>query len=299
MIKISVDQHKSRQSRKRGVHFNRQRRVALPTQYIPVAIGLESTASGGVAVLSGNTFNEPKAGPAHILPGLAHTEFSSKLLAEFDHHVHKFSKDCTLLLEGDPCQMVYCVLDGWLSLSKSLEHGQTQIIDFALRGDIVDPATADGETSSVTINGLTPGTLASLHRSTWEKMITDWPELRQWLYKKDAARQARHSERMLRLGKGTAEMRVAYALLELHLRVSTLSGSALPEFHIPMTQQQIGDFVGLSSVHVCRTMRRMSRNGILAMCDHMDIRILNPQALSRIAGVDHERLKREIVPGNT
>jgi len=242
--------------------------------------------------------NENQTNPAHVFPGMANTGFSAKLQTAFDHHAHRFTKDCTLLLEGDPCQVIYCVLDGWLAMSKSLEQGQTQIIDFALEGDIVDPSSADGETSSVTINGLTAGTVACLHRATWETLIADWPDLHQWAHLKDAARQARHSERMLRLGKGTAEMRVAYALMELHIRVGTISGSDLPEFHIPMTQQQIGDFIGLSSVHVCRTMRRMSRNGILEMSDHMDIRVVNPQALSRMAGVDHATLRREIVPEN-
>lgn len=259
----------------------------------PIGFRLDSK---GVAVFSGYTINEKQVGPAHVLPGLVNTGFSTKLQAACDHHSQRLSKDCTLLLEGDPCQVVYCVLDGWLALSKTLEQGQTQIIDFALQGDIVDPTTADGETSSVTINGLTLGTVATLHRATWQTLISDCPDLQQWLHGKDAARRARHSERMLRLGKGTAEMRVAYALLELHIRVNMISGSTLPEFHIPLTQQQIGDFIGLSSVHVCRTMRRMSRNGILAMSDHMDVRILNPQALSHMAGIDHATLKREIVP---
>jgi len=41
----------------------------------------------------------------------------------------------------------------------------------------------------------------------------------------------------------------------------------------------------------------MQIDTILEMSDHMDVRIVDPQALSRMAGVDHATLKREIVPG--
>src|SRR6056297_3620005 len=131
---------------------------------------------------------------------------------------------------------------------------------------------------------------------SWETMIGDWPELHHLAHLVEAAKQARRDERILRLGKGTAEMRVAYALLEFCIRLAPDCGSECYQFHIPLTQQQLGDYVGLSSVHVCRTMRRMVRNGILEMHDHMDIRILDAPSLARLAGVDIEDLKREIVP---
>ncbi|WP_172982752.1 helix-turn-helix domain-containing protein [Roseovarius bejariae] len=222
--------------------------------------------------------------------------FPRELHNALNQHRLPFSKNRTLLLEGQGCRAVYCVLDGWLALSKALQEGQNQIIDFALPGDIVDPVAADGKTSSVNIEALSDGALAAMPYRSWERMTGHWPEMQRLAHLSEAAQQARRAERMLRLGKGTAEMRIAYAILEFCIRIDGTDDHETPSFHIPMTQQQLGDYVGLSSVHVCRTMRRLTRNKILAMRDHIEVRVLDACALARLAGVDREALEREILP---
>ena len=103
---------------------------------------------------------------------------------------------------------------------------------------------------------------------------------------------------MLRLGKSCAETRIAYVLIELCLRLSACAQPAGDcAFHVPLGQQQLGDFIGLSSVHVCRTLRRLSRQGIITTGDHMDIEIHDLTALTELAGVDLADLRTEIIPG--
>jgi CRP-like cAMP-binding protein len=216
--------------------------------------------------------------------------------ALFGRHVRPLRAGSTLLLEGDRNDTIFCVMTGWLSLSKSLCDGQVQIIDFAMPIDIIDPAAADGTTSCVTVEALTDGAVAAIPHASWVRLTEDWPEARHVMRSMDAARAARRAERMLRLGKGTAEMRIAYALLELCIRLDRVPNMPSNDFHVPLTQQQLGDYVGLSSVHVCRTMRRMARNGILTMKNHMDIRILEPEALAELAGIMREDLRRCILP---
>lgn len=211
-------------------------------------------------------------------------------------HLRPFKAGSTLLLEGDESNAIFYVKSGWLTLSKSLENGQTQIIDFALPGDMVDPISADGVTVPFSVDVLTDAMVAIVPFQDWEAVQQEDPDLRRLAHTLDAAEQARRAERMLRLGKGTAEMRVAYALLEFCVRLGSACRSNDPTFHIPITQQQLGDFIGLSSVHVCRTMRRMARNHVVEMSDHMDIHVIDSSTLVELAGVDAETLEREIVP---
>ena len=133
-------------------------------------------------------------------------------------------------------------------------------------------------------------------KADWALLRRKMPALRDHERAQTAAGLARLSERILRLGKGTAETRVAYALLELGLRLRAIDQVQGRTFHVPLTQQQLGDYVGLSSVHVCRTMRRMVTNGILSMRDHMDIRIHDIHALCALAGAEMEPLDRLIIP---
>lgn len=217
---------------------------------------------------------------------------------EIGQQVNDVKAGTVLLLEGDESKSMLFVTNGWLSLSKSLADGRTQIIDLALPGDIVDPSSADGATTPFSVEALTPASIASIPFHRWEEMLGSEPDLRHRVHAFDAAEQARRAERMLRLGKGTAETRVAYALMELCVRLGCpgLTDNT-PMFHVPLTQQQIGDFIGLSSVHVCRTLRRMKRNRVVEMTGHMDLRILDPEAMADLAGVDAETLRSEIIPG--
>jgi len=200
------------------------------------------------------------------------------------------------VFEGDPCGQVYFVVSGWLAASKAMADGHRQIVDIVLAGGMLDPASAGCDRSTVEVESLTRAVLVALPRESWFRLLGLHPGLRQALLCERTAVVSRLSARMLRLGKGSAENRVAYALCELCLRSS---GAGLEEhrpYHIPMNQPLLGDFCGLSSVHVCRTLRRLETQGIIERSHQMDIVIRDLCALAEIAQVDPETMQREILP---
>ncbi len=199
-------------------------------------------------------------------------------------------------LEGSTSHVVFCVLSGWLSLSKSMEDGQRHIIDFALPGDLVNSVCANNKTNALQIEAVTSATVAVIPDYRWASLLEDLPQLKNLEDRVIAGTLSRLSERMLRLGKGNAETRIAYAMIELCIRLRAVGAVRDWTFHLPLTQQQLGDFVGLSSVHVCRTLRSLSRLGVIAMKDHMDITIHNIDGLAKIAGVDPRALENQIIP---
>lgn len=205
----------------------------------------------------------------------------------------------TLKLEGDSVPSVFFLVEGWLAVSKSLQDGHRQIIDLLLPGDVLDPGSADANASVVQIEALADTRFAAIPVDVWARLLDDEPDIRHVLDTALRAAVARMSERMLRLGKGSAESRVAYALIELCLRLDAVGATGPGGFHVPLTQQQLGDFTGLSAVHICRTLRRMARREIVAVEDHMDILIRDMHALAEIAGIDPEGLGNQIIPGGT
>ena len=209
----------------------------------------------------------PLGGSSKILAGRSWPLFgdheSVEFLLEVSSRLHQYAPGSVITYEGQNNACVICVLGGWISLSKTLENGQTQIIDFVLPGDIAFVATADGLTSQCTIIAQTSARLA-----------------------------------IFSMGKGDARMRIAYALLEFFVRLTSHSVTGPVRFHIPLRQQQLGDFTGVSSVHVCRTLKGFYRLGILAIQNHMDITIKNPVALAEIAQVSIQDLRLSITPLN-
>ena len=199
-----------------------------------------------------------------------------------------------LYFEGDDAGVVLFVTKGWLSLSKSLPDGESQIIDFVLPGDIEAPASADRHSSAFEVLTLSEASVAIFDAARWGTMKREMSGVEALETRLETERQARRAERMLRLGRGSAPMRIAYALLELCARTKLADPESGQNFHFPLTQSHLGDFVGLSSVHVCRTMRRLVRNGVISTADHMDVRIHDVDALSEAAGIDVSHLMDEI-----
>jgi len=208
----------------------------------------------------------------------------------------RVAKGTRLRCEGDESNALFYVADGWLAVSKSLEDGERQILDFILPGETYDPTAADGRTSFVEIEALSDAVVVTTDRAVWARLLRHYRDLWDAESLRDIAAHARQSERMLRLGKCSAETRVAYALIELCLRLSACATPNASAFHVPLGQQQLVDFIGLSSVHVCRTLRRLARQGIITTGDHMNITIHDVAALADLAGVDLAVLRAEIIP---
>lgn len=220
----------------------------------------------------------------------------SVLQSTLGHSKRAIQKGAILKSEGDISQQRYCVMEGWLAVSQSLQDGERMILEFILPGETYDPTGADGRTSFVQIEALCDAVVVAIGTTTWTRLLQDHPDLwRSERLRADAVR-VRQSERMLRLGKSSAETRIAYVLIELCLRLAGGKAGDECAFHVPLGQQQLGDYTGLSLVHVCRTLRRLNRQGVITTGDHMDIRVHDLSKLEVLAGVDLETLRNEIIP---
>jgi len=87
------------------------------------------------------------------------------------------------------------------------------------------------------------------------------------------------------VGRGTAQERIAHLLADLEARsqVVKTSSSASP-LALPITQEHIGDALGLTSVHVSRTLKQLREDNIVSLRGHA-LHILDRPALMDVAGI--------------
>jgi len=102
------------------------------------------------------------------------------------------------------------------------------------------------------------------------------------------ARQLAADERQLhnwnvRLGQANADERVAALLLELRNRLLRLGVNAQERYTLPLTQQQIADHVGLTTVHVNRVLRRFRGLNMVAIRRGEVVFLENVDALEELA----------------
>lgn len=215
----------------------------------------------------------------------------------------------TVLREGDVAPDLLLVASGWMAQSKTLKDGAVAIIDLLLPGDVALVAAGFPGAAVHSVTALTDAEFLTLDAGRIHAAGPATERLRRALTTTVAASQARASELILRLGRGSAAMRIAFMLIELHVRLNgRLTGpptgtaddapcrsEAPAGYDIPLTQEMIGQFTGLSNVHVCRTLRRFARAGLVTSADHR-IEIRDIDALCEVADIDLDAFRAEILP---
>jgi CRP-like cAMP-binding protein len=203
-----------------------------------------------------------------------------------------------LASEGEPTEPVILVLDGWVASWKMMRDGRRQIIDIALPMDLLTPLSGSGETSWCGVEALTPGLVAPAPVEAFGAEDEAQERGGTALRNLAAAACARQAERMLRMGQANAYERVAYALLELYVRLEAIGRARNSRFRLPITQQRLGEYTGLSSVHVCRTLHRLADDGVLAQTGHTVV-LRDFDRLLRITGINLARFRADIVPSGS
>jgi CRP-like cAMP-binding protein len=216
-------------------------------------------------------------------------------LATVRKHARPVPAGTEIMFEGDRVCSVTWVLKGWVGLSKILDDGRRQLIDVVLPVDLVVATTANGFSSPYGITALTDAVTAPCSLARLVRQRTEFEALGRIIDRLTAAALARQAERMLRLGQGTACERVAHALLEVFLRLEAIDQTAGSRFRLPVTQRDFGDLTGLTSVHVCRTLRRLMRDGVIDYVGQ-EITIRDIDRLAKIARVDMDAFREEIIP---
>lgn len=192
-----------------------------------------------------------------------------------------------LLAQGEDSLDVYSVNSGWLFLYVLLADGRRQIVHFALPGALLGFAPMDGRVT-YGIQALTDASVCVLPRSDLMRAVRDQPHLAMrlaWLLAHDELLAYDH---LTSVGRMTARERVAHLLLELFLRSQhRFPGQRGDEIDLPLTQIHIADALGLTAVHVNRTLRSLREAGMIQL--HAGrLRVLDPRRMAALAGLDAE-----------
>lgn len=228
--------------------------------------------------------------PAHQTTGL-----SEVLLLQCHIAPMRAARGAVLITEGDFADHSLLLLKGWIGLSKTLLSGETQIIDVMLPGDFALIGT-----KNVPVAANTAEALSDIEYMTIRPSVANGPEpamarLRELMAASILTTQSRTSELLLRVGRGSAANRIAYALLEFYVRLESVGRTKGMTYDFPITQQKLGEFTGLTNVHVCRTLRRFEREGLISHPKGHLITLNDIDALCDLADINLEFLKDAIL----
>lgn len=215
------------------------------------------------------------------------------------HRVIEKPAGQTIVTAGERLGDVFVVEEGWAIRYRILDDGRRQIVNFMLPGDCFDlqalvSAQADHYVSALTAVRLrvVPSTQFLLAmRSNAELATVFW-----WAAVQEESILREH---IVRIGRRTARERVSHLVLELQRRLLLAGVVNGDKLGMPLTRDVLADALGLSPVHVSRTLAILRMRGLIDVA-RRSIRLKDPEGLAKVAGFNPSYLHvqdRPALPG--
>jgi CRP-like cAMP-binding protein len=161
--------------------------------------------------------------------------------------------NCTLLVEG------------FIARYKDLADGQRQIMEVHVPGDFLDLHSFLLKRLEHSIGSLTPVRVAYVPHDALRKITEDHPHLARLLWFSTLLDAAIHREHIVSVGRRSAASRIAHLICELQVRLEVVGLSRDMRFALPLTQSDMADATGLTSVHVNRMLKRLRDEELVTM----------------------------------
>lgn len=170
-----------------------------------------------------------------------------------------------LIREGEKPRGVNVVLEGWACRYKQLPDGRRQVVSFFLPGDLCDANVFILKEMDHSIGAITRLRYAEISPPDFEHLMTSSPRITQALWWHELVVAAVQREWTTNVGQRTAYERIAHLLCELFIRLRTVGLTDGASCDFPITQLDIADATGLTSVHVNRTIQELRRDGLIEL----------------------------------
>jgi len=215
----------------------------------------------------------------------------------FSHRV-RLQPHSDLVVEGANVNTVYLLESGWGIRYKLLSDGRRQILNFVLPGDFVGLRASLFGIQDQTVELITAAIAATVPSARIMDLFRSHPKLAAAVSWSSAREEAMMADHIVRLGRRNAYERMAHLLLELLRRLQAVGLAGDRGFDLPATQETLGDFLGLSVVHVNRTLRRLREEMLIAQ-ENGRVRLLDIPRLEAIADFESPHLDRRLTPRKT
>lgn len=185
----------------------------------------------------------------------------------------------TIFEQDELADAVFNITSGSARLYRLLPDGRRQIVGFALPGDFLGLSLT--ERNAFSADALTPLTACQFSRQAFSDFVDAKPHVLRKLHQLASHELSMAQEQMVILGRRTAEEKIAAFLIGLRKRWARLSQQSVT-IPLPMTRQDIGDFLGLTVETVSRMLTRLAREkAILIVPD--GVRLLDVKRIEGMA----------------
>lgn len=201
---------------------------------------------------------------AKLERGAELTDTDRAVLANITHVTRHVGTRQDLIREGERPDDVHLVLDGFACRYKMLADGSRQNVAYLVPGDLCDLHVAILDRMDHAIATLSPCTIVAIPRGTILELTEHHPRIARALWWCTLVDEGTLREWLVNLGQREASQRMAHLFCELLLRLQAVGLADANSYGLPLTQDEIGDTLGITPVHANRTLQDLRKAELLA-----------------------------------
>ncbi len=213
-----------------------------------------------MAVLTGDQTLAPMVHKLCLWQALS--EADKHAVLELPHVVRSFDTAEYLVEEGARNNLTCLLLSGYAFRQKVAGSGGRQILAVHIAGDLVDLQNSLLKRADHSVQALSPAHVALIPRQAIIELAFSRPTIGLAMWYDTLVDGSLYREWMTNIGRRDARARIAHLLCEFGARLEAIGQGSTAGYEMPMTQEQIADATGLTSVHVNRILMGLDRHGL-------------------------------------
>jgi len=185
------------------------------------------------------------------------------------NNLSSYEKGEAMVAEGDEYRCCFAIRSGWAISYRMTMSGRRQILSVHLPGDFIGLHINFHRRAVYTVAALTKVEVALIEPIRLVEIHQRWPVLAAGLDWSAVRASNILSEHNVSLGARTAQERILHFYLELWCRLMLVGEASSEGFQMRMTQEQVGNALGLSVVHVNKSLKALTKQGLLDITGRM------------------------------
>jgi CRP-like cAMP-binding protein len=189
-------------------------------------------------------------------------EADQQALLDLPHSARSLPAGSHIVRDGDKPSHSCLLVSGFAYRHKIVGDGGRQILAVHMTGDVVDLQNSLLGTADHNVQTLSPVEVAYIPRDAVRQLAFSRPAIGMAMWYDTLVDGSVHREWTANVGRRDARTRTAHLLCEFGIRLEAAGLGSTLEYEMPMTQEQLADALGLTAVHVNRTLMALDREGL-------------------------------------
>jgi CRP-like cAMP-binding protein len=187
-----------------------------------------------------------------------------RAIAELPHTLRRVAPGGHIVRDGDRPEHCALILSGFGYRYKITGDGARQIISLHMASEFVDLQHSFLGVADTSVQTLTESEVALIPRGPLQELALTRPAVGKALWIDTLIDASIFREWVVNVGRRNSRARVAHILCEFSLRLESAGLARNHRYELPMTQEQLADAVGLTSVHVNRVLKQLAEERLIS-----------------------------------